>query len=91
MVMSKVCEREWCGQEAVETYLGDTVVFLIGDTNLVSALGHHFQAFVLPTTSSRSKQALIVLVVLFCISTSITLCLRGVAHCHCQHTGYTLR
>ena len=25
--MSKVCEREWCRQEAVETYLGDTVVF----------------------------------------------------------------
>ena len=34
---------------------------------------------------AASKQALIVLVVLFCI----TLCLRGVEHC--QHTGYTLR
>ena len=44
-VMSKVCEREWCGQEAVETCLGDTVVFqeiLL----LVSALGHHFRALV---------------------------------------------
>ena len=41
--MSKVCE--WCRQEAVETYLGDTVVFeeiLV----LVSALGHHFRALV---------------------------------------------